>query len=68
MGKELKEERFTYKRYSSVQTKLAEINDEVAPTLSKDQKLFYEYIIAISKGEVSAGLYTQKVGPLNHGR
>ena len=42
--------------YESVQTNLAEINDEVAPTLSKDQKLFYEYIIAISKDEVSAGL------------
>ena len=34
----------------------------------RDQKLLYEYIKAISDGEVSNRLSTQVAGPLNHSR
>jgi hypothetical protein len=54
--------------FEAVETNLEEIDDKVVKTLSRDQKLMYEYIQAVSKGEVSARLSTQKVGPLNHSR
>ena len=42
--------------------------DKVVKDLSRGQKLLYQYIKAVSEGQVSLRLATQKVGPLNHSR
>ena len=54
--------------FEKIETNLEDIDEEVLEDLSRDQKLLYQYIKAVSKGEVSLRLARQKVGPLNHSR
>ena len=54
--------------FEKMETNLEDIEKEVLEDLSRDQKLLYQYIKAISEGEVSQRLSIQKVGPLNHSR
>ena len=70
MGKELKGD-LHFKstvNFEKVETNMEELDDDVVNRLSKDQRILYKYIQAISEGEVSARLASQKVGPLNHSR
>ena len=52
--------------FERMETNLDDIENEVLEDLSRDQKLLYRYIKAVSAGEVSQRLATQKVRPLNH--
>ena len=54
--------------FEAVETSLEDIPEEVFKSLSRDQKLLYQYINAIRTGQVSPRLATQKAGLLNHSR
>ena len=54
--------------FEQIETNLEDIEEDVLEDLSRDQKLLYQYIKAVSEGKVSQRLATQKVGPLNHSR
>ena len=53
-------------KFEPVETNLEDIDDKIS--LSRDQKLMYQYIKAVASGEVTPRLATQKAGPLNHSR
>ena len=54
--------------FEMMETNLEDISEDVYEDLSRDQKLLYDYIKAISIGKVPQKLAIQKVGPLNHSR
>ena len=54
--------------FSEVPDWVTEISDEVVSDLSRDQKLLYRYIKAVSSGVVPPSLVTQQVGQINHSR
>lgn len=55
-------------KFEKVDTNLIDIDENVVKDLSRDQKLLYRYIKAISEGSVSQQLAVQVAGPLNHSR
>ena len=64
MGKEMKRELHLVS-FKSIPDNLEEISKEILDDLSRDQKLLYRYIKAVSSGEVLESLASQRVGPVN---
>ena len=52
--------------FEAVETSIEEVTEEIFKSLSRDQKLLYQYIIAISEGQVPQTLAAQKAGPISH--
>ena len=54
--------------FEAVETSIEEVTEEIVKSPSRYQKLLYQYIIAISAGQVPQTLAAQKAGPINHSR
>ena len=52
--------------FEEVETSLEEASEEIFKSLSRDQKLLYQYIISIIEGQVPQPLAAQKAGPISH--
>lgn len=54
--------------FTPIGSSLPDLPDTVWKDLSLDQKILYQYVKAISRGEVPDNLKTKKCGPINHSR
>ena len=52
--------------FEAVKSSLEEVSEEIFKSLSRDQKLLYQYIIAIREAQVPQTLAAQKAGPIYH--
>ena len=54
--------------FESVETSLEIIDDKIVKNMSRDQQILYQYIHAISEGNIPQRLAIQAAGQLNHSR